>query len=329
MRGSLAGFRRAAVPQNRSRRAASSLRLDQGKLAWGMTPAKAATQRPAGRKALRRAACPAPNMPRTSPISTLPSPRMKPSSRPSVAISATTRLADGLSHRHRHPDVHPPDRDRQCAGRGRDDPRRQYPRRHVRPRLPDRDALRGGLRARGGRRQAGQDRRAAAPCDGRAAWPTARQPFRRGAADRQARSRWSARGPAGLSCAHRLAELGHEVVALRGQGPSSAGSTNTASPPTRPSTVSPRPRSTSSCRSAASRSSRQGARPRSRPSPSFAGNSTPSSSASGSPASTRSASPERALDGVRDAVDYIADLRQAEDSSSCRSGARSSSSAAA
>jgi hypothetical protein len=43
--------------------------------------------------------------------------------------------------------------------------RPEHPRRHVRPRLPDRDAVRGGLRARGGRGQAGRDRAAPALCD--------------------------------------------------------------------------------------------------------------------------------------------------------------------
>ena len=50
----------------------------------------------------------------------------------------------------------------QPARRGEDDPRLQHHGRHVRARLPDRDAVRGSLRARGGRGQAGPDRPVAA-----------------------------------------------------------------------------------------------------------------------------------------------------------------------
>ena len=71
-------------------------------------------------------------------------------------------LHPGLPDLDRHPAVHPADRHRQSARLGEDDPRRQHHGRHVRPGLPDRDPVRGGLRARDGRGQAGRDRPAAA-----------------------------------------------------------------------------------------------------------------------------------------------------------------------
>ncbi len=60
-------------------------------------------------------------------------------------------------------------------------------------------------------------------------------------------------GPAGLACAHRLAVKGHDVVIYDAREKSGA-STNTASPPIRRSTTSPRKRSNTCFRSAASRS---------------------------------------------------------------------------
>ena len=64
----------------------------------------------------------------------------------------------------------------QSARRGADDPRRQHHGRHVRARLPDRDAVRGGLRARGRRGQAGAHRPAAAPRGRRADGDAASSP---------------------------------------------------------------------------------------------------------------------------------------------------------
>ena len=96
-------------------------------------------------------------------------------------------------------------------GSGQDHPRRQHHRRHVRPGLPDRDPVRGGLRARDRRGQAGRDRPPAAlrhrrRCSRPAASPTARAP------PTGRRVAVVGAGPAGLSCAHKLATLGHEVV---------------------------------------------------------------------------------------------------------------------
>ena len=71
-------------------------------------------------------------------------------------------LHEGVPDLDRHPAVHPRDRHRQSDRLGEDHLRPEHPRRHVRPRLPDRDAVRGGLRARDGRGQAGADRPAAA-----------------------------------------------------------------------------------------------------------------------------------------------------------------------
>ena len=61
----------------------------------------------------------------------------------------------GLPDLDRHSAVHPPDLDRQSARRGQDNLRPEHPGRHVRPRLPDRDAVRRSLRARDRRGQAG------------------------------------------------------------------------------------------------------------------------------------------------------------------------------
>ena len=103
------------------------------------------------------------------------------------------------------------DLDRQSARLGQDHLRPEHPGRHVRPRLPDRDAVRGGLRARGGRRQAGADRPAAAlrhrHRDGaRTSSSTSapRRPARR--------SPWSAPARPASPAAHRLALHGHDVT---------------------------------------------------------------------------------------------------------------------
>ena len=58
-------------------------------------------------------------------------------------------------------------------------------------------------------------------------------------------------GPAGLSCAHRLATLGHDVVVFN-KDEKPAGSTSTELPLTRPLTISRSERSSGFCRSAAS-----------------------------------------------------------------------------
>ena len=151
----------------------------------------------------------------------------------------------------RHSPVHPPDRRRQPARRRRDDLRRQHHGRHVRARLPDRDVVRGGLRARGGRGQAGADRPAAALRRRRADGDRqdALQPRR---ADRQAR-RDRRRRPGGPGLRPRARRRRPSRRRSSRARRSRAASTNTASPPTRRPTTSPRARSTSSCRSAASR----------------------------------------------------------------------------
>ena len=93
----------------------------------------------------------------------------------------------------------------------------EHPRRHVRAGLPDRDALRGGLRARGGGGQAGGDRPAAALRDRRA--DGARRRSRsRGRRPTGKRVAVVGAGPAGLACAHRLAMLGHDGGADRRAG---------------------------------------------------------------------------------------------------------------
>ena len=56
-------------------------------------------------------------------------------------------LHRGLPDRHRHPELHPQDRDRQRQGRGDHDPRGEHHGRHLRARLPDRGPVRAGLRA--------------------------------------------------------------------------------------------------------------------------------------------------------------------------------------
>ena len=206
----------------------------------------------------------------------------------------------GLPDRHRHPDVHPRDPDRQPEGRGRDDLRPEHPRRHVRPRLPDRDAVRGGLRARAGGGQAGQDRRAAALRDrllhGRSGEPALRARRRRPASA----SPSSAPGRRASACAHRLAMHGHEVVDLRRAGRRLGGLNEygIAAYKTverlRPGGGRLHPRRSAASRSRPARRSAATSR-----SPSSARTTTPSSSASASPASTRSALPRSDARGRR------------------------------
>ncbi len=125
-------------------------------------------------------------------------------------------LPAGLPDLDRHSLVHPPDRRRQPHGRGEDDLRRQHPGRHVRPRLPDRDAVRGGLRARGRRRQAGADRAPAALRHRRADRDRAvALPARR--ADRKARGD-RRRGPGGprlRACARGRGRRSHDLRGAR------------------------------------------------------------------------------------------------------------------
>ncbi len=80
-------------------------------------------------------------------------------SRPTAATSATTRpCVTACPTADRHPALHSPDPGGPSGQRGAHDLRRQHLRRHVRARLPHRHSLRGRLRARDGRGQAGRDR---------------------------------------------------------------------------------------------------------------------------------------------------------------------------
>ena len=81
-----------------------------------------------------------------------------------VLLLLRRALHAGLPDVDRYPDVHQADRHRQSARIGQDHLRPEYPRRYVRPRLPDRNIVRGSLRARDRRGQAGADRPPAALC---------------------------------------------------------------------------------------------------------------------------------------------------------------------
>ena len=87
----------------------------------------------------------------------------------------------------------------------------QHHGRHVRPRLPDRDPVRGGLRARRPRRQAGEDRPAAALRHRLAVRP-GDPAFHARRADGAEASPWSAPGRRGLPAPIALALHGHEVT---------------------------------------------------------------------------------------------------------------------
>ena len=162
----------------------------------------------------RRAADAARRWRRISPTSRRPSRRTRPGWRRTAATSATTRPAS--------PPARPRSTSRsssaQIAGGQPEAAARtilvpEHPRRHVRAGLPDRDALRGGLRARGGGGQAGRDRPAAALRDRRA--DGARRRSRsRGRRPTGKRVAVVGAGPAGLACAHRLAMLGHAVALI-------------------------------------------------------------------------------------------------------------------
>ena len=189
---------------------------------------------------------------------------------------------------------------------------REHPRRHVRPRLPDRDAVRGGLRARDGRGQAGPHRRAAALRHRRLHGRGGDQPFAR-AAPTGKRVAVVGAGPAGLSCAHRLAMHGHDVVIYDARPKPGGLNEYGIAAYKAPGDFAAGARSISSCRSAASPSRPARRSAATSRSPNFAATTTPCSSPSASPASTRSASPDEDVAGVEDAVDYIAELRQASD----------------
>ena len=102
-------------------------------------------------------------------------------------------LPAGLPDRDRHSAVHPPDRRRQPHRGGEDHFRLQHHGRHVRPRLPDRNAVRGSVRARGGGGEAGRDRPIAALRDRSRRSRPGNRPMRAG---RRPASGWrsSARG---------------------------------------------------------------------------------------------------------------------------------------
>ena len=116
----------------------------------------------------------------------------------------------GLPDAHRRAQIHPPDPPSRRDRRGPDDPGGQRLRRELRPGLPDRGPLRGGLRRPHPDEGAGADRPA----------PAARLRRRRGPGRRffeagpptGRRVAVIGSGPAGLSCAHGLRRLGHEVV---------------------------------------------------------------------------------------------------------------------
>ena len=92
---------------------------------------------------------------------------------------------------------------RQPARRGAHHPRSQPARRHVRPRLPDRGAVRAGLRAQHQRGQAGRDRPAAALRHRRGISPSRERRCSRAPRATGKRVAVVGAGPAGLACAHR------------------------------------------------------------------------------------------------------------------------------
>ena len=187
----------------------------------------------------------------------------------------------------------------------------EHPRRHVRPRLPHRDPLRGGLRARGRRRPPGRDRPPAAlrhrhPDGARARSPSPRaEPTGRRVAVVGA-------GPAGLACAHRLAMLGHEVTLLDGR--EKPGGLNEFGIAAYKAVDGFAQAEVAWLLGIGGIDAAPGRAPRPRrdPRPSSSPTSTPSSSASASAASARSADASGGP-GVRPAVDFIAELRQAGD----------------
>ena len=95
------------------------------------------------------------------------------------------------------PTLHRPHRAGQPAWRGAHHPGRKRARRHVRPRLPDRGAVRAGLRAQRAGGQAGGDRPAAAPRHRRAISPSRARRCSRARRPAASAWRWSAPGRPG------------------------------------------------------------------------------------------------------------------------------------
>ena len=120
-------------------------------------------------------------------------------------------LYPGVSDADRHPQLHPQDRHRQPQGRGARHPQAEHHGCGLRARVSDRGVVRGRVRAQSAGAQAGDDRRAAAPrhrlrCSIAASSCSSARP------STGKRIAVVGGGPAGLSCAHRLAMLGHRVT---------------------------------------------------------------------------------------------------------------------
>ena len=192
-------------------------------------------------------------------------------------------------------------------GAARDDSRRQHHGRHVRARLPDRDLVRGSLRARGAPRAS---RCASACCSATRStrrWRRARPPFTR-AAPTGKRVAIVGAGPAGLACAHALARRRPRGRRSSRRARNRPASTNTASPPTRrPDDFAAREVAFILSIGGIDGEARRRARPRRDARASCDAITTRCSSASASARPTSSGSPgEGELANVVDAVDYIA-----------------------
>ena len=222
-------------------------------------------------------------------------------------------LHERLPDLDRYPAVHPRDLDRQSARRRRNHLRAEHPRRHVRPRLPDRDSC-AKKPACARRPRASRSRSAccsATPPTSR--WQQDAQFFKRGAADRQARRRRRRRpGRPRLRAPAVDARPRRRRSSTRGQKP--AASTNTASPSyktpdgfaqaevdyvTAIGGITIENGKALGARLCARRPDRR--------------TTTRCSSASALAASMRCAPKARTADGVDNAIDFIAELRQASD----------------
>ncbi len=138
---------------------------------------------------------------------------------------------------HRHPAVHPPDRGEDPIGAAKTILDANIMGRDVRPRLPDREPVRGVCVrevSEGKAIEIGRLQRYATD----AAFAAGKQFYRQGPATGKKVAVVGA-GPAGLACAHKLATLGHEVTIFEAAKKPGA-STNSASPPTRRPTTSRR-----------------------------------------------------------------------------------------